>query len=722
MGVRPHLQSNGSWMKKKTQVVLQSEAAECGIACVVMLASHFGQGIRLSEARRRFRISLKGAKLSQLIVMAQSLGMSTRPVRLEMEDVPDLKLPCILHWRLNHFVVLTGVSGKYMTIIDPAIGERRVSISEFSDSFTGVALEAAPAFGFQKKKRPRPVSLSELTGPVYGLRTSLAQIALLSVCLQVLLATAPFYMQWVVDHALVSADTNILAVLGLAFGAALLLQVVIGFFRGWSVIHLSALLGVQWLANVFAHAIRLPLDFFERRHLGDVTSRLSSLQAIQKTLTTSFVEALIDGLMTAVSLILMFVYNWKLALISVGAMAVYLAARACLFQHLRDRTEQQLVAAANQETHLLESIRGIQSIKVSGKEIGRETTFLNLIHATTDKDVRLSRISLSFSSISQMIFGVERVAAIWIGAWLTIQGIFSVGMLIAYLAYKDQFSIRVGSLVDKWVELRMLRLHGERLGDIVLEESESQVPMLDGPDTKFGDIAVDGVGFRYSESEPWIIKDCSFTVRQGESLAIVGASGGGKTTMLKLILGLLNPSEGSVRIDGIDIRTIGASTVRSRIGTVMQDDQLFAGSIAENISFFDPETDADRVMWAATLACVHDDIISMPLGYDGLIGDMGSSLSGGQKQRLVLARALYRTPNILVLDEATSHLDVMREQAVNTAIRELNLTRIIVAHRPETIASADRVLVLEGGRVVQEFPGSAVDLSRSKEVNSASFR
>lgn len=707
-------------MKKKIQVVLQSEAAECGIACVVMLASYFGHGIGLSEARRRFRVSLKGAKLSQLIAMAQNLGMSARPVRLEIEHVPDLKLPCIIHWRLNHFVVLTGVSGKNMTIIDPAIGERRVSISEFSDSFTGVALEATPAFGFKKKKRPPPVSLSELTGPVHGLRTSLAQIAFLSIGLQVLLAIAPFYMQWVVDHALVSADTNLLAVLGLAFGVALLLQVVIGFFRGWAVIHLSALLGVQWLANVFAHAIRLPMDFFERRHLGDVTSRLSSLQAIQKTLTTSFVEALIDGLMTAVALILMFVYSWKLALISVGAMAAYLATRACFFQHLRDRTEQQLVAAANQETHLLESIRGIQSIKVSGKEIGRETTFLNLIHTSMDKEVRLSRISLSFFSISQMIFGIERVAAIWIGAWLTIQGIFSVGMLIAYLAYKDQFSTRVGSLVDKWMELRMLRLHGERLGDIVLEDSENQVPTLSTPDTKFGDIAVSGVGFRYSESEPWIIRDCSFTVQQGESVAIVGASGGGKTTMLKLILGLLNPSEGSVQIDGIDIRTIGASRVRSRIGTVMQDDQLFAGSIAENISFFDPEMDIDRVRWAATLACVHDDIVSMALGYDGLIGDMGSSLSGGQKQRIVLARALYRKPDILVLDEATSHLDVMREQAVSIAVRELNLTRIIVAHRPETIASADRVLVLEGGRVIREFPGSAMGLPRSNGENSAS--
>lgn len=218
-------------MKKKIKVVLQSEAAECGIACVVMLASYFGHGIGLSEARRRFRVSLKGAKLSQLIAMAQNLGMSARPVRLEMEHVPDLKLPCIIHWRLNHFVVLTSVSGKNMTIIDPAIGERRVSISEFSDSFTGVALEATPAFGFKKKKRPPPVSLSELTGPVHGLRTSLAQIAFLSIGLQVLLAIAPFYMQWVVDHALVSADTNLLAVLGLAFGVALLLQVVIGFFR-----------------------------------------------------------------------------------------------------------------------------------------------------------------------------------------------------------------------------------------------------------------------------------------------------------------------------------------------------------------------------------------------------------------------------------------------------------------------------------------------------------
>ncbi len=682
---------------------IQSEAAECGLATLAMVAESYALCIGLPEMRRRFPLSLKGAKLSHLIHIAQQLGFSTRPLRLDIEHLGQLKLPCILHWDLNHFVVLAKVGKSRVTILDPASGERKLSFEEVSRHFTGVALELTPTAEFKPQKAAPSISARQLTGPVTGLWSALAQILLLSVALQVFVVLAPFFMQWVVDQVLVSADKDLLVVLGLGFGLAVLLQVGIGLLRGWAVLYLSTRLGLQWMGNVFAHLLKLPLDFFEKRHLGDVTSRMASVQAIQKTLTTSFVEAIIDGLMAVVTLALMLVYSWKLALVTLLAVALYLGIRAIAYQPVRDGTEQQLMAGARQQTHLLESLRGMQSLKVAGGESLRRSTYDNLLTDTVNQDVRLARMGLGFNGASQLVFGIERIAVIWIGARLALDNVFSVGMLIAYLAYKDQFATRVSGLIDKWIDFRMLRLHGERLADIVLTPPEASLMLPEARPPAEPRIEAEGLSFRYADGEPWVLKACSFTIEPGESVAIIGASGCGKTTLVKLLLGLLKPTEGTIRIGGQDLHKLGPRNVRAIVGAVMQDDQLFAGSIADNIGFFDPDFDLERVEAAAKLAAVHEDIVAMPMGYHSLIGDMGSSLSGGQKQRVILARALYRQPKLLFLDEATSHLDVMRERQVNEAVKQLALTKVIVAHRPETIASADRVLVLEQGRIVQEL-------------------
>ncbi|AAO28374.1 peptidase domain-containing ABC transporter [Xylella fastidiosa subsp. morus] len=682
--------------------VLQSEVSECGLASLAMVANAHGKHLTLSQLRQRFPSSLKGAKLTHLVHIAQQLGFSTRPLRLDMEDLGKLKLPCILHWDLNHFVVLAKVGTTKVTIYDPAIGKRKLSLNEVSKYFTGIALELTTTTEFKQQKPPPSISARQLTGPIRGLWRALAQILLLSLALQVFVVLSPFYMQWVVDQVLVSADRDLLVVLGLGFGLVLLLQIAIGLFRSWSVIYLSSRLGLQWMGNVFAHLLKLPLEYFEKRHLGDLTSRMSSVQSIQKTLTTSFVEAIIDGLMTLVTLGLMLVYSWKLALVTLVAVVLYMVIRAVSYWPVRDCTEQQLVVGAKQQTHLLESLRGIQSLKVACEESLRRSTYENLLNDTVNQEVRLARMSLGFSTASQLVFGLERIAVIWYGATLALSNVFSVGMLIAYLSYKDQFASRISSLIDKWVEFRMLRLHGERLADIVLTppEEDYELPEMQ-LQKKEPDIEVEGLSFRYGEDEPWVLKDCSFKVAAGESVAIIGASGCGKTTLMKLLLGLLKPTAGTIRISGRDLHKFGTRNVRSIVGAVMQDDQLFAGSVADNISFFDPDFDLERIEAAAKLAAIHEDIAAMPMGYHALIGDMGSALSGGQKQRVILARALYRQPKLLFLDEATSHLDVMRERLVNDAVHQLKLTKVIVAHRPETIASTDRVVILDHGRIVQ---------------------
>jgi len=509
--------------------------------------------------------------------------------------------------------------------------------------------------------------------------------------------------QWTVDQVLVSADQPLLVVLVVAFSLSLLLQMGIGIVRSLTVINLSTGLGLQWAGNVLAHLLKLPIDYFEKRHLGDIVSRMGSIGAIQRTLTTSFVEALIDGLMASVTVVLMLIYSWKLAVITFAAVTLYLGLRLATYRAFRDRSEQQMNAAAKQQTHLLESIRGVSSLRLAGVEARRQATYGGLMVDTTNHDVRLAHMGLGFSTASGLIFGAERIAVIAVGAMLAMSNVFSVGMLIAYLAYKDQFAGRISALIDKLIEFRMLRLHGERLSDIVLTPPEAdagsaiqQVPQ------GFG-LSARGLSFRYADGEPWVLKDLDLEIAEGESVAIVGPSGCGKTTLVKLLLGVLRPVEGELRIGDQPLAQLGVVNFRRHVGAVMQDDQLFAGSLIDNIALGDETFDLTRIEAAARLAAVHDDIQRMPMGYHTLIGDMGTALSGGQKQRVILARALYRKPKVLVLDEATSHLDVERERLVNDAVERLKLTRIIIAHRPETIASADRVLVMQQGRIVQQL-------------------
>ncbi len=699
--------------RRRLPVVLQTEAAECGLACLAMVAGHHGLATDLPALRRRFSLSLKGATLSFLMQAAGQLELAPRPLRVELAELPQLRTPCILHWDLNHFVVLARADARRAVIHDPARGRRVLPMSEVSRHFTGVALELTPTGGFERRDERRRVRLTDLMGRVTGLKRSLAQVLALAVALQVFALASPFFMQWVVDGAIVSADRDLLTVLGLGFLLLLAIQTAIGAARSWVLLYLSTALNLQWLANVFSHLLRLPVSYFEKRHLGDVVSRFHSVTAIQRTLTTSFVEALLDGLMAIATLVLMTVYSAALTAVAVGAVVVYGLLRRAFYAPLKRAQEEHLVHAAKQQSHFLETVRGVQSIKLFGRQEERRARWLNLVVDAANRDAVGQKLALGFRAANTLLFGAERVVVVWLGALLVLDDALTVGMLFAFVSYKEQFAARVGGLIDKLIELKMLDVQAERLADIVLAEPEPQapaVPIAAGADAS---LEIRDVAFRYADTEPWVLQGCTLRIEHGESVAIVGPSGGGKTTLLKVMLGLLVPPDGTVRFGGVDIHKLGIDAYRRLVGTVMQDDQLFAGSIAENIAFFDPAPDHGRIEHAARLAAIHDEIVAMPMQYNTLVGDMGAALSGGQRQRLLLARALYKQPRILFLDEATSALDIGREKQVNDAVRALNLTRVLIAHRPETIASADRVIVLQGGRVAQ-------DLRRPSATNAPS--
>ena len=690
--------------RKRLPVILQTEAAECGLACLAMVARYYGHDLDLPGLRRKASLSLKGANLKRVIEIAGQLQLDTRPLRLELEELPQLKTPCLLHWNLNHFVVLKQATSKGLVIHDPALGVRRLSLAEASKHFTGVALELWPAANFTRTKVREKISLRALAGEVHGAKRALGQILLLALGLEILVLAGPFYMQWVLDQVFPSGDKGLLTILGIGFLLLTVFQVVVTSMRSWSITWISATLNVQWVGNLFGHLLRLPLDFFEKRHVGDVVSRFGSVQTIQRTLTTQFVSAVLDGLMSLLTLVLMAFYSVRLTLLVIGAFLLYALLRWTIFRPLRRATEDHIVYAARQQSDLLESIRGMQALKLANQQDHRRARYANAQVETINRELSIQRLGIGFQAGHGLIFGIERVVLIWLAALLVLKGEFSAGMLVAFVAYADQFTRRAAGLVDKWNDFRMLGLHAERVADIALTPQETQLEGAYGGPIPSAWLEVRNLRFRYAEGEPWVIEDCSFSIEPGQSVAIAAPSGTGKTTLAKLVLGLLEPTAGQILFGGVDIHRLGLARYRSLVSAVMQDDQLFAGSIADNIAFFDAEATPLKIEAAARLAQVHEEIAAMPMGYQTLVGDMGSSLSGGQKQRVLLARALYRKPKLLVLDEATSHLDVAREREVNALVKRMQLTRLVLAHRPETLASADRVIVLRRGRTESLAP------------------
>jgi ATP-binding cassette subfamily B protein RaxB len=694
-GYRAALQFGWS---RRLPMMLQTEAAECGLACLAMIGSFHGHDVDLAGLRRRFSTSLKGVTLARVMEMASQLGFTCRPLKLDLDELPQLRTPCVLHWDLNHFVVLKRADRRGIVIHDPARGIRKLSMREVSEHFTGVALELVPAADFAPVSERQTISLRALTGKVHGLVPALTQILLLALALELFALAGPFYLQWVLDQVLVSADHDLLTLLGLGFFGITVFSALITAARSWAVTWLGATLNVQWASNLFGHLMRLPLDWFEKRHIGDVVSRFGSIQTIQQTLTTQFIGSLLDGLMSLVTLVVMGFYSLWLTALVIGLFLAYGLLRWAIFNPLRQANEEQIACAARQQSELLESIRGAMPIKLANKQDERLARYANATVAAANRDIGIQRLAIAFALGNQLVFGIGRVAMVWIAATLTLKNEFTAGVLIAFIAYADQFTSRAAGLIDKWVDFSMLKLHAERVADIAMTEPEKRAGTVWSGPIPEASIELCNVSFRYAESEPWILHHCNLKVEAGESVALTGPSGCGKSTLAKIVLGLLEPTEGVVKFGGIDIRKLGLDTYRQWVGAVMQDDQLFAGSIADNICFFDAEPSMERIVAAAQAAAIHEGIMAMPMGYQSLVGDMGSSLSGGQKQRLVLARVLYQQSRLIVLDEATSHLDAECEQLVNSTLGQLPISRLVIAHRPETIASAQKIIALQSGQ------------------------
>lgn len=682
-------------LRRKTPIILQSEAAECGIACLVMISSFYGLNIDLFNFRQRYGSPAQGVTLLSLNKTAERAGLRSRALSLDIDEINQLKLPCIIHWGMNHYVVLTKVRKTSFVVHDPTLGKRIIGMQEMSNYFTGVALELWPDQNFKQEKAKSRLRLLDLMRNIIGLKNTLIKIFAFSVVIEAIGLLLPVGTQMVTDHVIMAHDQSLLAVICIGLVSFTLFRTFISMLRAWISLTLNTLTNIQWKTTLFDHLTSLPLSFFEKRHLGDIQSRFSSLDVIRSTFTNSIVTGIIDTIMTIGLLIMLTLYGGWLVWVVVGFTLCYAIMRLATYRFYRRVSEEQVIKGARSSSHFMESLYGIATIKALNLKERRSQNWLNLNIDACNAGIKQTRFDMMFSGINTLISSIDQVVILWLGALAVIDNSMTLGMFMAFSAYRGQFSQRASSLIDLFMQLRMLSLHNERLSEIVFTEPESEIPSRRVFEQDKGvKLEVKSLSYQYDAFTQPVFSNLNIVVEPGESVALIGPSGVGKTTLLKVMCGLLSPTSGDVFADKLDINKIGLNNYRLSTACVLQEDRLFSGSIAENICGFEDNADEAFIIECARNSNIHDEIMKMPMGYETLIGELGTGISGGQKQRLLIARALYRRPGILFMDEATSHLDLNNEASINQAISNLSITRIIVAHRPSTIASADRVIDL----------------------------
>ncbi len=692
---------------KKVPLVLQNEISECGLACLAMVAGYHGHKVDIATLGARYATGSSVLTLKGLIGVADRLALSSRPLSVSLSALSKVELPAIIHWDFNHFVVLQGIRGKRYSLLDPATGERTVQREEFSEHFTGVVLELMPSPGFQRKEERTRLSLLDLCGKVPGITFNLLQVLMLSVVLQLLLLASPFYLQLAVDEALLRFDREFMLVLALGFAGLGLIQFLVQALRSYIILYFSSMLSYRVACNTFRHLMSLPLSFFERRHTGDIISRFKSTEPPIAMLSEGMVTALIDGAMTMSTLVMMFIYSPMLALIVTACCMSYLALRMIFYRPYYQAQQEVIQSLASENSVFIETLRGISSIKSLAGESQRQVLWQQRYADVVNARARSQRCNIWFESINGLISTIEHVLLVYLSIMMSMAGEFTVGMIFAFMAYKRHFTENAVGFIDKYLEYRLLDLHLSRVADITASGSEVRsVIVATAPGRPVADLTLHDVSFRYEESPAPLLDNLDICIKNGESIVITGASGSGKTTLLKIMTGLLSPDSGQIYLGSTSIFNYGLDRYRKQIGVVMQEDTLFQGSIAENIAQFSERLDMEKVRQAARLAIIDDVVQQMPMGYESQVGDLGAALSAGQKQRLILARAIYREPSLLFIDEGTAHLDALTEEKLYQSLASLKITRISIAHRPAGTEYADRVLKLENGQLKQGEAGS----------------
>jgi ATP-binding cassette, subfamily B, bacterial CvaB/MchF/RaxB len=684
------------WPRKAMPLYLQMESAECGLACLAMVAGHYGAKQGLEELRAKFDVSVRGTSLQDLANMADQISLNARCVELTVDEIGQLRLPAVLHWEGNHWVVVKKTSAKGLQLNDPALGERWVGWAEARSKFSGFAADFVPRARLERTPPQPRLQFATLLRSFPGLGGAAAQLMAVSIVLEVIALLTPYYTQIVMDHVLVTGDKDLLTIVALATGFLLVFQTVFTAIRGWAGVVLSQNVGYQLYAHVIRHMFRLPVTFFVRRQVGDLVSRFDSLGQLAHSLTRTSIEITLDALISIGTVAMMFLYSPTLAWIALGTFTLMLVVKVMVFSSSQRVVAERTFLDAKRQSHLIESVRGIHAVKMAQGEVLRSQQWTTQTRRVLDKDAATERINLASTLVQTVTAGAAHIVVIYYAAQMILANQMSVGMLFAFMAYQANFAGRASAFADRIMWLRTMKVHFGRVGDIVFAPMEPLAELHNKvAQPKASSLTATDLSYRYSNSDPMVFSAVSVNVNAGETVALVGPSGCGKTTLLCVMGGIFLPSGGTLAYDNERVTQANATSLRKRVAFVFQNDELFEGSIEDNIAFFEPQPDRERIKQCAELAAIAADIEIYPQGYKTRLAEQGAGLSGGQRQRMLIARALYRQPSLLVLDEATSHLDVATEKLVLHNLKTLGITIIMSAHRPDAIAMADKIYSVE---------------------------
>ncbi len=689
--------------RPRVPVIHQLSMVECGAACLAMILSYHGRKTTVAECRERCSPGRDGLTAKGITRAARDFGLRVRAFSIEPAALDHITLPVIAHWQGNHFVVIERRTDKAVHIVDPSAGRRKLSRPEFEESFSGVVLTFEPGPDLQpgsRRERPRWTRYLKAMLATPGARRALARILLASLLLQVLALLMPAFTKVVVDQVLPRHLSHMMPILGVGMIILAAGQIVIGYLRSLSMIHLRSRLDSKLMLGFVRHLLSLRFSFFQHRTSGDLLMRLGSNSLIRELLTSQILSVILDGLFVVGYLAILLGLAPSFGLVVIGLGLIQVTIILLGRTRLRRVMQRDLSTKADEQSYLVEAMKGIAFLKFSGAEERAFDRWSALYFEQMNAAIQRGRYSAKIEAAMGSLRTLSPLLLLWLGASSVLDGTMSLGTMLALNAVAASFLAPLSTLASNAQQLQVAGANIERIADVL--EAEPEQPDTLGLSCRLsGRIDVERVSFRYNADSPLVLEEISFGVEPGQKVALVGVTGSGKSTLAMLLLGLYRPAEGEIFYDGVPLAEMNYRNLRSQIGVVQQEPFLFSGSIRQNIAFIKPDSSLANVMEAARTAEIQEEISRMPMGYETVVAESGTTLSGGQRQRLALARALVHKPAIMLLDEATSHLDALTESRVDRSLSRLSCTRIVIAHRLSTVRNADLILVLDSGRIVE---------------------
>ncbi len=687
----------------KTPTIYQMEATECGAASLSMIMGYYGRFMALEHMRIETGVSRDGCNAKNILRAARKYGFEAKGFRKDLNGLLECKPPCIIHWNFNHFVVWEGVKGKYAYINDPAMGRRKLTIEELDDCFTGIVLLFEKTSDFQKEKKKKTL-LRFSIDRIKGQYASLVALVLIGLCLVFPGLIIPIFSQVFVDDILLGGNTKWMTAFLVVMGMTVLFQASLTYYRGMLLQKLQNKMALVSAHDFLSHMFRLPMSFFDQRYSGDLAERVENNNNVSVFLAGDLAETVLNILVAMFYLILLILYSPVLTIIGVCSVVINLA----LVKFSSSAMSNSTMKMQQDQGKLIGSVFAGLNITSTLKASGTENEYVGRIQGYYAKTIlleqQLGKKQQILNAIPAVAGEISNVLVLMVGGVLVIKGNMTAGMLVAYTSLLGSFTEPINQLVGFIQKIQTLKADMSRVEDIMKYEEDEKfnavesVPMT----TKLsGEIELKNIAFGYSILEKPLVEHFDFHLDSGKSIAFVGASGCGKSTVSKIISGLYIPWDGQILMDGVNCRNIPKEIIASSVSTVSQNIMLFSGSIRDNLTMWNKNILDEDMVRAAKDACIHEMITTKPEAYEFELTEGGSNLSGGQRQRLEIARALVTNPSILIMDEATSALDPIVEKEIVDNIKRRGCTCVIVAHRLSAIRDCDEIIVMDRGKIVQ---------------------